>query len=684
VRFAAIAVLAFAVSLSAQTKGLLCFGAQCVATSEEVIDIEPADAVRQFVWTSSDGKRIAAGELAPKETTIDLAAKWWREVALRISGDPSRGWPLETRFELTRRDKTSWTWSLPAATIGKLTTLRLPVAQYHLAFAAAHHIDDGRTFELSGRERLDLGEIRLLPLPLLTGTIFTKRKDELVPVASASVSRIDGTPLTSSDATGAFRYELRTPANQRPLDAIAISAPGLGTKVVAIQAAPGDHKLGTIELVRGTSLRVKLVRPEVDGRAVTVELLRVEPRQFDLTTIATRQLAAHENELSFSDLMPGEHFVLVRGSGPFERIARKVKIESGPASVEVEIRPFRLEGHVTLGGTPLTEAAIELGPDWRAWSESQTLDDRGRFGGMMWQPGVASAAVMNFSTFGAYNATSPELGADPSVWNIDIPNRTISGRVFDAATGELIPRAGLQLRSETALSTVAVKDGRYQILAVEPGTYTFDCGAEGYLHARITVTVREGDGPKVADIAMRKGQSQTVELRWENGAPVTNATVFEGPLGAGSFRQTAETDAAGHVTIRGVAGEAQTLYVVPAEGSLAVVHVVIGPDARATIPLPAGTLRIVESKPAGFLLRFDGDIIPDDVLLFRYGYHFPYDAKGELVLDRLPAGLYEVWPIVSRSNPFEPLLSPPPIPPARVGLSSGEVTVNLPIESAPQ
>ena len=87
-------------------------------------------------------------------------------------------------------------------------------------------------------------------------------------------------------------------------------------------------------------------------------------------------------------------------------------------------------------------------------------------------------------------------------------------------------------------------------------------------------------------------------------------------------------------------------------------------------------MRIILSshKPAGFILRFDGEAIPNAVLMVRYDYNLHFDAKGELVMDRLPAGVYELWPLPP-DIAFDAVAAPSTPPAARAGLSTGEVAV---------
>jgi hypothetical protein len=174
---------------------------------------------------------------------------------------------------------------------------------------------------------------------------------------------------------------------------------------------------------------------------------------------------------------------------------------------------------------------------------------------------------------------------------------------------------------------------------------------------------------------------QALVLRWPDGTPIASATVYDGDAPEpGSLPSRYASDAGGTAMIRGKKGEVHTLYVIPAEGSIAVVHLPIGgADAKpveAVVGRPAGTLRIVavdlEGKPSGggVILRLNGDLIPLEILRRRYGPGAGFDAAGERVLDRLPSGTYEVW-LVRTPGPLSAQ------PGARVGISSGEERVAI-------
>lgn len=683
------ALLALSV-IAEEPKGTLCFvtGGKLTNCSSS-LHVEPSDTARLFVWTSDDGTRVAAGTLPAKADAIDLAAKAWHAVAVRVTGNAAHGWPLETTFRLSTPERDEWLWSVPAKSIKRFATLLLAPGRYLLTATAEHHNPLSRPVSVTGDARLNV-DMPLMPLIVVSGMVVTHEKDRDVPLGGATIHYSSGVPggspelklLSTTGDDGRFRTEL-PPARFAVM--LLIAKGGYATKSIDVAREPGDKDYGPIVLTPGTTLKVHITRPDLEDRKLTVTLLRTDEK-YEKTQLATRTLEAREDELTFDDLAPAEHFVVVRGSEPLERTEKSITLKEGKADVlEIEIRPFRLDGHVRFGGEPLTEGKVGLS-DRQVWRTDVAIDAAGHFGGSMWQRGKLSAWVSNPAFGTPYFAESPSLGdADPSVWDIDVPKRVISGRVLDEETKQ--PLAVAPRMSARAIFTggtfdgnvEVAPDGTYHVLAVHPGDWSLLVNADGYMMANPHITIAEADGPKTLDVLMSRGTSQELELAWPNGAPVAGAYVTEGSLGRGLWRQRRQSDPNGHVAVRGRAGETQTVYVAPVDGSFAVAHVTFGREAgktiHVTVPPPAGTLRIhgvdASGAPARFssyLLRWNGELVLPDALALL-GVKRP--AREELEIPRLPAGVYEIWLVPFGQN------VPPTTPPVRVDLAAGDVDVNV-------
>src|ERR1043166_3754342 len=72
----------------------------CTATTEALVKLQPAAESRRLGWTSDDGKRPAMAMVPANAETLDLGKL--RNIALRVAGDPTRGWPAEVRIGFAR------------------------------------------------------------------------------------------------------------------------------------------------------------------------------------------------------------------------------------------------------------------------------------------------------------------------------------------------------------------------------------------------------------------------------------------------------------------------------------------------------------------------------------------------------------------------------------------------------
>jgi hypothetical protein len=632
-------------------KGTLCFVSNGKLMScGKSLHVDPAPTRRLFVWTADDGSRIAAGALAPNGDSVALDGKEWQAVKLRVIA------PGDVSLELSNgRDK--WPVSLPAKMVNRVTGLLLMPGHAVLTAKSEHHFDIRRNIDAS-----DLGELRFRPLPVVTGRVVVKGEKEDVPLSGAAVATGKGEPLGLTDGLGVFRAELAPPF---PV-AIVVSHPGYASKTVTISRDVSDKDVGVVRLVAGQTLTVRFARPE--RKALAVTLYRQDANKYEPTKIETRSVGADDEEITFNDVAEAPHVLVVSGDKPLERMSVGVK----PPTAEVKIEPYTLDGEVRFGGEPLGRANVEFGAVDQTWRIAQTTDAEGKFGGTAWHHGAVFAAVSG-QDLGGWVHSNAEIGADPSSWTIDIPKRFVTGRVYDAGTKQPI-QAEMNLRrnskSSQQMSTIRPdSEGRFRVIAVEPGEYEIFAEAPGYMKAEVKVTIAEGDGSKHADLPLSRGTAQPLELQWPDGTPVAGARLCDTPIGNGMCLASYVTDRQGRATLRGGKGETRTLYVLPREGSLAVLHVPIGGDeskpAHATVAMPVGTIRIRFDGPrAAVAMRWNGELIPQEIVTARYmGSAFRGD---ELVWDRLPTGVYELWPEREPSRP-----------PVRVGVATGEQTATI-------
>ncbi len=668
---------------TAQWKGSLCVQNEerrCDATTVAAPAIQPSDEPRSFIWSSDDGKRVILGVVEPQAKAIALDDGRRSEVTLSIRGDRRRGWPLDAKVRVDT-PKQKWQIDLPAKVVEKLSAIRIPPGKYGFTIGAEHHRSERRPVDAS--KSVAIREVVLKPLPAISGRVLNS-KDE--PLAGVQIVRGDGKIATHTDEQGTFHAELAEPIPEE----ILVVHPGFASRVMLLSDLDAENDLSTIRLGAGHKVTLRLVRDGEHEMPARVRLLRANERRYEHTQITTRDLKTGEDEIVFADLDAGIYFVVFEGKDPLLRLKERVELKDADVESEVRIAPFALDGGVWLGEKPVGDGTVSVIDPDHSWRAQLKIDERGKFGGTMWQRGKVTGFV-SFSG-GSEPVQSPELESDPAVWNIRFKNRLITGRVYDAQTKQ--PLDGARLRLERAAGSrqrvsrfyTAVRlqpDGSYSILAVEPGTYDLEASAPNRITEQTTIEIGEADEGKQIDFPLTTGTPLVLDVTWPSGEPVANAQVLEGVASDGhNPDRMSSTDGAGRVRIDARQGETRTLFILPREGSLAVVRAAAQRDAdplRVVVPLPSASLRIRtrdrEGKqvPGWIIMRYNGELLPQPVTM-----RLPLDASlGEIRYQRLPAGSYELWAVAPRRD-YSQLIGVIPAHPAkRVGLTAGDEVVEL-------
>lgn len=667
-------------------KGTLCVlhknDQQCTGTAGMTLPVVPAEISRAFVWASADGSRLLLGTIAAKASTVSIEEKSRANVTLSIAGDRKRGWPLDARLTFTAKEH-EWAFPLSTKVVAKLRSIRLPPSSYLMTIAAEHHLIAKRT--LNAQKDIALGEIVLKPLPLIFGRVVNM-KDE--PIAGVQLVRPDGKIQTTTNEQGQFRTELAEPIP----DEVLVTQAHFASALLPLVNVSGEIDLGTIHLGTGFKLTLRLVRPDVENLPLRVRLLRETPEKNEPSPIAQRELPEKDDQISFPDLSAGKYVVVIEGKEPLQRLSKEIEIKDADREEEIHVAPFRLDGSVRIGEEPLRGGGnLDLFDLTQSWRVNVSIDDAGRFGGSMWQGGTVAGFV---TAAGIHELVdSPELGADPSPWDIQFHRRYIRGRIFDEETNQPVQQPSLRLQvtsgDSQSNSTLPIDpDGRYSILAVRAGTYELRAEAPDHVPAKATVSVAaEDSSDQQADFALARGFEQVVEFVWPSGQAVADAPVLDGIASDGfNPERTYTTDGTGRLTLKLRRGEVKTIYILPRDGSFAVAHVVApeSSDAdplRLVVPAPAGALRVemrgADDKPlpAMLLFRFNGELIPQPVILHLTGQ---FENASILRVPSLPAGAYEIWAIPVVNYGFAPLAGRVPSrAPLRVGLTMGEQSITV-------
>ncbi|MHB9000072.1 MAG: carboxypeptidase-like regulatory domain-containing protein [Thermoanaerobaculia bacterium] len=600
---AIVLVAAFAVPAgdASEIKGTLCFekaSDECKTMVGMELAVDPAETSRRYVWTDDEFKRIVIGELAAGEKALNLESRGMRSVTLSVRGDASRGWPAESKFILEQSKDATWSWKIPAARAGNLREISVPEGEYRLSIASPRHKTDRR--KIRAQKDLRVGDVVLKPLPAVRGRVVAVKGEEgLVPLADVDVLRGDTDVESTTASDGRFSVELREPIPEE----LQIRRAGYALRLIELANLEAENDLGEIVLERGATFALRIIGP-ADGPPETlrVRLLKEPEMRYEMSQIAARELPADEDAIRFSDLSAGVHYVGLEGDGVLEKLAKKIDIREPETLEEIEIAPFRLEATAKLGDEPLRDAVVSLGS--RLFEARIQFDGDGRFDGTTWQHGTLRGFLESKAIGGGLFVESPELGADPSEWNIAVPRRFIEGRVLDAESKQPVPGARMKLEissmGERSYSSVPVEsDGHFVVAAVRDGVYDLEVSDSGHIAVRRSFEFSGGGESMAVDFMLDRGIETTIEVFWANGTPVSGAGVIEGVARDGHKpeRMTA-TDGAGRFVLRSLPGANRVLYVLPQEGSFAVIRLVAAesdasvPPLRVVVPPPTGSLRL--------------------------------------------------------------------------------------------
>lgn len=435
--------------------------------------------------------------------------------------------------------------------------------------------------------------------------------------------------------------------------------------------------------IHGAGLRVQIVRGAEKG-PLTV---RVVERGSE-TVLAERTLKPGESSAAFDGLKDGVYAVLVEGDEPLKRLQAIARRD-----VRIEIPKGFVFGRFTIGGRPLANAGVQIRHLSEGWSTRLTTKADGTYAGVLWRRGEFDVAV---SPDGAAPTPAGTLlipeGPAPNI-NFDVPDRRVTGRIL-TANGEPAANVLITLESQGPPRRVLRRrtdaNGAFSYIAVPAGAQVVRVlAAEGHLRPAPLRFELDGAQRDVA-VTLAEGARRTVEALDSRGTPIAGAMVL--CVTRGEIRASAKTDAKGVALLDTPREGESLLYVIPSEGSFATQRIGGGglkpaphrirvPAAGAAIDLVAKTVDGVAVPEVAFLMRFNGEVVPDDVvreMQVQQGARLMTDEAGLARLPNVPPGFYEFWPFRTHAEAdaiLETAFEPPIGFNARVG--ENRVTVRL-------
>lgn len=487
--------------------------------------------------------------------------------------------------------------------------------------------------------------------PTIRGRVLTAAGS---PVAGAAVTA--GAQQATTDAQGRFALAIES---DWPSE-VAIAKARYGTKRIALSPVHASSTLGDIRLARAAQLTVRVERGVVD-EPIEVQL---GLRDADAATrwIETRTLAPSERAAVFDDVDTGTYAVLVAGAQPLERIVTPVGIVAGEKrTLTTALRPTLVRGRVTVAGKPFAGAEVMFTKPQAFWKSTAVTDANGEVDTRTWDHGDYNIYVTRTADRVPLRASVTLHDLPLATFSVELPDRVLRGRVLDEGR----PVAGAVVIAGLRGERDEPPPWRRAVTA-EDGSFAFDGIASGKFELRVLPVSRlrpdpvrfaidETEKEHRLDVTLPRGLTREVVVLDSHGALLADASVVcaEGD----TVRSVARTDAAGRASAVLPADPATTLYVFPANGSLAVRHLEREPAAgtiRIGVPPPAAALEINTLTTTGaplpevaLLMRYNGEVVPPSVaaeLRKRQGSTLETDADGSTRLANIPTGTYEFWP----------------------------------------
>ncbi|HXG58821.1 MAG TPA: carboxypeptidase regulatory-like domain-containing protein [Thermoanaerobaculia bacterium] len=467
-----------------------------------------------------------------------------------------------------------------------------------MEFSAPGLVTETRTVELTGREvRVDA---TLSAGLRVTGQVVT---DSGAPVADAAVN-------ASSAAAGGFGRRARTDANG--MFQIEGLTPGHYT-FTAEKNGLSRGILRDVDISAGAPLRITMTGGGVIYGRVTglapEELSHATVNAFSPTGSASAPVDANGNfriegaptgsVRVGADVTRGGFFGNSRSSP-----RKSVELEPG-GSVQVDIEfpnDTVISGRITRNGRPLGGATVAFIPTGATSQtrSSATADEGGHYS-LSVAPGSYSVTVMDVERLNPYTTNYEVKGS--GTFDIDVRTAQVRGRVLDAASGEPVGGAIVQLRRgqgpESVMSLRSAETdagGAFVLDSVSPGTYSATATKDGYGSEVREVTIGDRGGEAI-EIRLSRNDGVTLQvIDARDGRPLNaSVVVFDAQnriVHEEFFRFSAGTEP---LRLRLAPGTYRAF--VQAAG-YAPRTVVLSSPSRQTIDLSPGGTLIVRSKAA--------------------------------------------------------------------------------------
>lgn len=557
-------------------------------------------------------------------------------------------------------------------------SLHLPVGEWTYLVAAQRYRDSAGVIEVLPNQSRQ-SRVILHRLDYISGKVLLEDRR---PATGAELYAGEEPLGTIDSPDGSFFLAVPQEWDRSELRVLYAGLPG---QRFSVPQVGGDTELGTLVFRKGVELAIETRLPAAFQGTAELVVSALVSRSKE-SPVFTRNL--DKQTVSLREVVPaGRYRITLTGPEPLQRYGRTVEVSETSDRVALEVDPVQLELIVRDDASQAVSNAVALlVSSAGGWRQEVTTDVSGRGEWELWQRGAFALSARHPEAGSGY--TERKQIADDTIWHVQMKGDRVEGTVV-TQSGDAISGAKLLLVSTTATGQkTRVQDaddrGHFRFDYLQRGDHRLTVHHAGFDERTLEV---QPEAEEFLRVVLSAQGERHVRVVSATGRPLAGAALI-----TESSTYPSYTDHGGLVVVPLPGAGTARYFVVPREGSFAVIDINSESPEESTVTVPPGdaTLMVGMKTTDGgvlggkaFALRYNGTFLPLNVvrtLENLLGIRLNTDATGWAQLARMPSGFYELWPVFD-FNLYPVLLQRPTAPAAAVyatpGVSTVEMTFNV-------